>query len=175
MSDWKDRVILTQDDITVQEVDVIVNAANEGLAPGGGVCGAIHAAAGPALAEECAEIGHCGTGEAVATGAHDLPAEHVIHTVGPVWGGGAGLQEEELLASCYRESLDLCAELGGESIAFPSISTGTYAFPVDRAAPIAMAAIRDGLNDHGEIREVRMVCFSAVDLEAYEAALAKLR
>lgn len=174
MTDWKDRVTVIQDDITAQDVDVIVNAANENLARGGGVCGAIFAAAGPGLARECDDIGFCATGEAVATGGHGLPARWIIHTVGPVWGGGGGQEEDQLLASCYRESLGLCADLGAASIALPSIATGTYGFPVGRAAPIALAAIRDGLLEHEEIGEVRMVCFSAGDLTAYEEALAAL-
>lgn len=174
MTDWKDRVTVIHDDITAQDVDVIVNAANENLARGGGVCGAIFAAAGPGLARECDDIGFCATGEAVATGGHGLSARWIIHTVGPVWGGGGGQEEDELLASCYRESLDLCADLGAASIAFPSIATGTYGFPVERAAPIALAAIRDGLLEHEEIDEVLMVCFSAGDLSAYEEALASL-
>lgn len=170
-----DRITVIQDDITVQDdVDCLVNAANESLAPGGGVCGAIHAAAGPGLARECAGIGHCATGEAVATGAYDLPCEHVIHTVGPVWGGGSGDQEDDLLAACYRESITLAASLGCRRIAFPSISTGTYGFPVDRAAHVAVAAIAEALADEPEIAEVRLVCFSGNDLAAYEAALAEL-
>ena len=170
-----DRITVIQDDITVQDdVDCLVNAANESLAPGGGVCGAIHAAAGPGLARECADIGHCATGEAVATGAYHLPCEHVIHTVGPVWGGGGGDQEDDLLAACYQESITLAASLGCRSVAFPSISTGTYGFPVDRAARVAVAAIADALADEPEIAEVRLVCFSGSDLAAYEAALAEL-
>lgn len=171
----RDRITVIQDDITVQDdVDCLVNAANEELAPGGGVCGAIHRAAGPGLARECAGIGHCATGEAVATGAYDLPCEHVIHTVGPVWGGGGGDMEDELLASCYHESIALAAQLGCTRIAFPSISTGTYGFPVDRAARVAVAAIAEALADAPEIAEVRLVCFSAGDQDAYEAALAGL-
>ncbi|MEZ4389141.1 MAG: macro domain-containing protein [Candidatus Krumholzibacteriia bacterium] len=174
MTGWRSRLTLIRGDITVQDTDVIVNAANTQLRRGGGVCGAIHAAAGPGLARECEEIGHCATGEAVATGGYDLPAAAVIHTVGPVWDAGGGDDEDDLLAACFRESLALCAELGHASISFPSISTGIYGFPVERAAPIALAAIREGLADHPGILEVRMVCFSAADLAAYERALARL-
>jgi len=172
MTSWRERLFLLQEDITAMDTDVIVNAANEELRRGGGVCGAIHEAAGPGLARECDDIGFCATGEAVATGGYDLPAEHVIHTVGPIWGAGAGDEEDELLAACYRESLALCADLGHTSIAFPSISTGTYGFPVERAAAIAMAAIREGLDENPDIAEVRFCCFSAGDLDVYEAALA---
>ncbi len=173
MTSWRTRLSVIQGDITEQAVDVIVNAANERLARGGGVCGAIHAAAGPGLERECRRIGHCPTGEAVATGAYDLPARAVIHTVGPIWGAGGGDEEDELLSSCYRQSIALAAELGHATIAFPSISTGTYGFPVDRASRVAVAAIREALDEHEEIAEVRIVCFSAGDLEAYESALAK--
>lgn len=174
MSTRHDRLTIIQDDITAQDTDVIVNAANEQLQRGGGVCGAIFAAAGPQLANACDEIGFCATGEAVATPGFDLPATHIIHTVGPVWGAGSGEDEDDLLASCYTESLALAADLGARSIAFPSISTGTYGFPVERAAQIAVAAIVAGLDEHPEIDEIRMVCFSAADLEAYEQAVSAL-
>jgi O-acetyl-ADP-ribose deacetylase (regulator of RNase III) len=171
---WLDRLTVIQDDITAQDdVDAIVNAANEALARGGGVCGAIHAAAGPGLERECEDIGHCATGEAVATGAYDLPCDHVIHTVGPVWSGSGGDEEDELLASCYRESVALAAQLGCRRVAFPSISTGTYGFPVERAARVAVAALGEALEEEPDL-EVRLVCFSAADLEAYETALADL-
>lgn len=175
MPAWRHRLTLIQGDITVQDdVDVIVNAANESLRPGGGVCGAIHAAAGRGLARECAAIGYCATGEAVATRAHDLPCQHVIHTVGPVWSAGAGEQEDALLASCYRESILLAAELGCARIAFPSISTGIFGFPLDRAARVALGAIVAALADRADVAEVRMVCFSAEDLAVYESALAEM-
>jgi len=175
MAPWKSRVTITQDDITAQDdVDAIVNAANEDLRRGGGVCGAIYAAAGPRLEDLCGNIGHCATGEAVATPAFDLPCRYVIHAVGPVWGGGGGEAEDELLASCYHTSLRIAADLECKRVAFPSISTGTYRFPVERAARVALAAIGEALEDYPEIEEVRMVCFSVGDREAYEAALAEL-
>lgn len=128
-------------DITTLEVDAIVNAANERLAPGGGVCGAIHRAAGPALAEECAQAEPCPTGDARATGGHDLPARWVIHAVGPIWHGG-DCDEVDLLASAYRRSIEVADELGAESIAFPAISTGIYGFPPALAAQSAVATLR---------------------------------
>ena len=175
MTPWQTRLTIIQDDITAQDdLDAIVNAANEARRRGGGVCGAIHEAAGPGLADACDDIGHCPTGEAVATPAFDLPCKHVIHTVGPIWGAGAGAQEDELLASCYLESLRVADDLGCKSIAFPSISTGTYGFPLGRAAPLALRAIRDGLVQYPDLSEVRLVCFSVGDLEAYEQALASI-
>jgi len=128
-------------DITDLDVDAIVNAANAQLAPGGGVCGAIHAAAGPQLAEACAEVAPCATGDAVATHGFELPARWVIHAVGPRWGAEDG-DEEALLASAYRRSVEVADELGATSIAFPSISTGIYGFPGELAARIAVAALR---------------------------------
>lgn len=154
-------------DITQLELDVIVNAANAALLPGGGVCGAIHRAAGPELAEECRSLGGCPTGEARLTGGYGLPARYVIHTVGPVWEGG-GHGEEELLAACYRNSLRL-AHAGGDihSIAFPGIGTGIYGFPLALAAPIAVATVAE----HQGTLDVTFCCFSAADLEAYETIL----
>ncbi len=175
MTNWKTRLTIIQEDITaLDDVDAIVNAANEQLRRGGGVCGAIHAAAGPRLADLCADIGHCATGAAVATPAYDLPCRFVIHAVGPVWGAGSGDLEDALLASCYLQSLRIAADLGCQSIAFPSISTGTYGFPVERAAAVALAAIREGLDEFPAVTDVRMVCFMLRDLETYEAALADL-
>lgn len=154
-------------DITRLEVDVIVNAANTSLLGGGGVDGAIHRVAGPQLLEECRRLGGCPTGEARITGAYQLPAKFVVHTVGPVWQDG-NYCEEELLASCYRNSLELALDKEGvSSIAFPGISTGVYGFPLALAAPTAVATVaryRAGL-------DVTFCCFSPDDLEVYKALL----
>ena len=140
-------------DLTEQRVDAIVNAANEALAPGGGVCGAIRRVGGDEIFEECALLGGCGTGDAKATGAGRLPARYVIHAVGPVWhGGGSG--EAELLASAYRRSLEVGGELGCRTIAFPALSTGIYGYPVDLAAPVAVAAVRELEDRFDEVRFV---------------------
>ena len=140
-------------DLTAQEVDAIVNAANEALAPGGGVCGAIRRAGGEEIFEECARLGGCATGDAKATGAGRLPARHVIHAVGPVWSGGeAG--EQELLASAYRRSLEVAEELGCRTIAFPALSTGVYGYPPELAAPVAVAAVTPFEGRFDEIRFV---------------------
>ena len=159
-------------DITEQTVDAIVNAANSTLLGGGGVDGAIHAAAGPELVAECRTLGGCATGEAKATGGYRLPAQFVIHTVGPVWrGGDAG--EEALLASCHRRSLELAAELGCRTVAFPAISTGVFGYPLELAAPVAVAAVRDALRAPVEL--VRFVLFSDRHLEVFRKALAEHR
>jgi O-acetyl-ADP-ribose deacetylase len=165
-----DRIRLVQGDITQQAVDAIVNAANESLLGGGGVDGAIHRAGGPAIVEECRRLGGCATGDAKATTGGDLPARFVIHTVGPVWQGGVA-NEEELLASCHRRALEVAAELGCRTVAFPAISTGVYRFPVDRAAEIALTTTRKALEAHPEIEEVRFVLFSDEHLAAFERAL----
>lgn len=140
-------------DLTAQDVDAIVNAANEALAPGGGVCGAIRRAGGDEIFAECARLGGCATGDAKATGAGRLSAKYVIHAVGPVWrGGDAG--EAELLASAYRRSLEVATELGCRTIAFPALSTGIYGYPSELAAPVAVAAVRELEDRFDEIRFV---------------------
>jgi O-acetyl-ADP-ribose deacetylase len=160
------RIRLVRGDITRLPVDAIVNAANTALRAGGGVCGAIHAAAGPGLAEECVRIGECPTGDVRLSGGHDLPARWVIHAVGPVWrGGSAG--EDEALASCYRRALDVAAGAGARTVAFPAISTGIYGFPRERAARIAIAAVRAGLARQPGIAQVVLCCFSEDDLGIY--------
>jgi O-acetyl-ADP-ribose deacetylase len=158
-------------DITTLAVDAIVNAANDRLLPGGGVCGAIHAAAGPELARACAAIGGCPTGEARTTPGYRLPARHVIHAVGPVWHGG-GKGEPALLAAAYRNSLAELRRLGGRSIAFPAISTGIYGYPKDQAARVAVRTVREDLAAHGEL-DVTFACFDAAMLALYEQELGR--
>lgn len=157
-------------DITTLPVDAIVNAANEHLAPGGGVCGAIHRAAGPELAAACAAIGHCPTGEARTTPGFRLPARHIIHAVGPVWHGG-GQGEARLLAGAYRASLAELRRLSGHSIAFPAISTGIYGYPKDQATRIAVETVRADLAAHGDL-DVTFACFDDDMLRLYEKELA---
>ena len=140
-------------DLTQQEVDAIVNAANEALAPGGGVCGAIRRAGGPAIFEECSRLGGCATGDAKATGAGRLPARYVIHAVGPVWSGGED-GEPELLASAYRRSLEVAAELECRTVALPALSTGIYGYPAELAAPVATATVQELEDRFDEIRFV---------------------
>ena len=159
-------------DITRQSVDAIVNAANCSLLGGGGVDGAIHRAAGPELLAECRSLHGCETGKAKITKGYRLPAKYVIHTPGPVWHGG-GYGEEELLASCYRSCLELASAKGCETVAFPSISTGGYHFPLDKASQIAISTIAAYLREHPEIRRVRMVCFDLRTKAFYDRALEK--
>lgn len=156
-------------DITTLAVDAIVNAANRSLLGGGGVDGAIHRAAGPELLAACRTLGGCPTGEARLTPGFRLPARFVIHAVGPVWKGGTQ-GEAALLASCYRNALAVAAEVGVQTIAFPSISTGVYGFPIGQAAPIAVGSVRDALQSAPDIREVIFCCYSAGDLAVYEQA-----
>jgi len=165
-----ERIVAVQGDITHQRVDAIVNAANTRLLGGGGVDGAIHGAAGPRLLEECRKLGGCPAGEARITKGYNLPAKWVIHTVGPVWHGGKH-GEDELLASCYRNSLALAAEHGIKTIAFPCISTGVYGFPYDRAAKIAVEEVREFLEGSTSIEKVIFVCFLQRDYECFARVL----
>jgi O-acetyl-ADP-ribose deacetylase len=168
------RLELCVADITTLALDAVVNAANRSLLGGGGVDGAIHRAAGPDLLAECKTLGGCATGAAKITGGYRLPAKHVIHAVGPVWNGG-GRGEDELLASCYRASLDLAADNRLASIAFPAISTGIYAFPPDRAARIAMGTVVAELSAAPRgVARVVFCCFSQPSADHHIAVLADL-
>ncbi len=169
----KTKLSLIQGDITLQDTDAIVNAANTGLLGGGGVDGAIHRAGGTKILEECKKIrakqGGCPTGEAVITSGGDMKTKYVVHTVGPVWSGGSH-NEEQLLRNAYYNSLKIAKEKGIKSVSFPSISTGVYRFPIDRAARIALKAVKESIQEHS-FAEVRFVLFSERDLKVYEGAL----
>jgi len=164
------RIELVQGDITKQEVDAIVNAANRRLLGGGGVDGAIHRAGGRAILDECKLLGGCDTGDAKATTAGDLPANYVIHAVGPMWQGG-DQGEPELLASCHRRSLEVADELGCRTVAFPAISTGVYGYPVALAAEVALGTTHEELEKHPRIDEVRFVLFSDEHFRAFQQHL----
>ena len=164
------KIQIERGDITDYAVDAIVNAANTSLLGGGGVDGAIHRAAGPGLLEECRKLNGCPTGEAKITGGYHLPAKHVIHTPGPVWRGGTH-GEAELLSSCYRNSLELAAAHGCRTLAFPSISTGIYSYPLGQAAAIAIRTIAQVLAEQPAITAVTMVCFDETTRQAYQSAL----
>ncbi|MBM4331623.1 MAG: O-acetyl-ADP-ribose deacetylase [Deltaproteobacteria bacterium] len=164
---------LLQGDITEQDTEAIVNAANRTLLGGGGVDGAIHRAAGPQLLSECRTLGGCETGDAKITRGYKMKARHVIHTVGPVY-HSAGQKAPELLARCYRRSLEVASENNLKSIAFPSISTGAYGYPLREAAPIALKTVADYLNSHEGIQTVRFILFGKEAYEAYEEALKDL-
>ena len=166
----KDRIEVVQGDITRQEVDAIVNAANNSLLGGGGVDGAIHRAAGPSLLEECRKLGGCATGAAKITGGYNLPARWVIHTVGPIWKGGSH-GEDRLLAECYRSCLRLACERQINSVAFPSISTGAYGFPTDRASRIAVGEMKSFMEQNAAPAEVLVVCFDIRTYESYISAM----
>jgi len=167
------QVRVIKGDITQQHVEAIVNAANNSLLGGAGVDGAIHWAAGPRLLDECRKLNGCETGEAKITGGYNLRAHYVIHTVGPIWRGG-GFNEDDLLASCYQHSLALAAQHEIRTIAFPSISTGAYGFPVERAALIAIGEIAAFLRDDTTIEQVIIVCFNDQAYECYSSAVEKI-
>lgn len=171
MTDTRSLILeAVQGDITGEDVDVIVNAANETLLGGGGVDGAIHRAAGPGLLAECRTLGGCRAGDARMTAGYELPARHVIHTVGPRWHGGRS-GEPELLASCYRTSLALAEAAGLASIAFPAISTGVFGYPLEAATRIAVATVRAHVPEH--LERVRFVCFDPATLAVYRRLLAQ--
>ncbi len=165
-----EKIELIHADITTLQVDTIVNAANNSLLGGGGVDGAIHRAAGPGLLEECRKLNGCATGDAKMTGGYNLPAQYVIHTVGPVWRSGSS-GEEELLAGCYRKCFAIIRENDLKTIAFPAISTGVYGFPKKKAAAIAVRETRTALAENGNLQMVLFVCFNPENRGAYEEAL----
>jgi O-acetyl-ADP-ribose deacetylase (regulator of RNase III) len=164
-----ERISIIEGDITKQDVEAIVNAANSTLLGGGGVDGAIHRAAGPRLLEECRTLNGCETGEARITKGYNLPARWIIHTVGPVWNGGQN-HEDELLRRCYSNSLSLAAEHSIRTLAFPSISTGVYGFPIERASRIALSSIMKHLSNHPLPENITVVCFSKSDFIVYTSS-----
>jgi O-acetyl-ADP-ribose deacetylase (regulator of RNase III) len=166
------RLRAVRADITTLDIDVVVNAANSSLLGGGGVDGAIHRAAGPDLLAACRALGGCETGDAKMTDGFRLKARYVIHAVGPVWHGGAR-GEPDLLASCYQRALSLAKAQGLHSIAFPSISTGIYGYPIERAAPLAVATVREHVGGPTSIEDVIFCCFSGHDLAVYERVLSE--
>ena len=163
---------LIRGDITKLELDCIVNAANEDLTPGDGVCGAIHQAAGKELAIECKKIGHCGVGEARITNGYNLKAKHVMHTVGPIWHGG-NHSEDQYLFNCYKKSLLLATHYGIESIAFPNISTGIYGYPKELAAETSIAAVKQHQSSGRRLKEVIFCCFDDENFQLYDGLLNK--
>jgi O-acetyl-ADP-ribose deacetylase (regulator of RNase III) len=165
-----EAIVVVEGDITEQEVDAIVNAANNSLLGGGGVDGAIHRAAGPELLAECRTLHGCPTGEAKITRAYRLPAKWIIHTVGPIWGGGHE-SEDELLANCYRRSLELAVRNGARSVAFPAISTGAYGFPMERATRIAVREVLAFLEKNPPLEKVLFVCFDSRARNCYQRML----
>jgi O-acetyl-ADP-ribose deacetylase (regulator of RNase III) len=167
-----ETIVVVEGDITEQNADAIVNAANTSLLGGGGVDGAIHRAAGPELLAECRTLHGCPTGDAKLTRGYRLPARWVIHTVGPVWRGGHDF-EDELLANCYRRSLDLAAQNGARSVAFPAISTGIYGFPLERATRIAVREVRAFLETNTTLEKVIFVCFDSRTRKCYQLVLAE--
>ncbi len=170
----ENRLQIIQGDICQLDVDAIVNAANSSLLGGGGVDGAIHRAAGPELVNECRDLHGCKTGNAKITAGYNLPARHVIHTVGPVWDGGV-YDEDALLLSCYRRSCELMREHQLSSIAFPCVSTGIYGFPIERACRIALGELLAQLSAHASIERIICCCFSRYDHEIYDRTLEELR
>ncbi len=166
------KIELQKGDITKLEVDAIVNAANNSLLGGGGVDGAIHYAAGPELLEECKTLNGCDTGDAKITKGYNLPAKYVIHTVGPIWRGGRN-NEEELLASAYRRSLEVAVENGIKTIAFPNISTGVYGFPKKKAAQIAIKTVKEFCKEHPEIEKVIFISFNNKNYKIYEKLMSE--
>ena len=169
----REKIKIVREDITKLKVDAIVNAANNSLLGGGGVDGAIHRAAGPALLEETRKIGGCPTGEARVSKGYHLPAKWVIHTVGPIWKGG-GPNEEKLLADCYRNSLQAAVEKGARTVAFPAISTGVYGFPLERATEIAITETMRFLEKDDLLDQIIFVCFGKTAMDVYQAAFSRL-